>query len=443
MKSNHLLVALVLLFTGLALTGCSSDKSANASDLLKTVPSDASLVAVANIEALLNDAGCTVDGYEVKPSDSATAFVNSVKNENMRSLLSDFITGKSGVDPSVTVLFKEGYYFYCTGLVANTDDFKAAAAKRLGGEFKESGGVETLGPVAICNNQFWISENNSIDPLEIKHFTTLADDQSFISNGYADKLKEIKSDIEGWGNLSGMLNTGSLSFQQRATVQVALQTLFDDANAFTFTLNFNKGEMNFVADILNAKGKPAKFLFPTEKINPGTVASLGGTAGMVCAMAISSDFVKKLQKETSGNAPSMLGVYAQLLSPVNGTVAFATDGNTENINGVITTDGSNAGALVSALKSMDINAKTEGKLLRINKGDVKGGLQPANDASLCKDAMFVVIADPNAGIGGLGIPGFRCGVLSIVPSDDSVKVKFNAISSDKEKNALLTILNQR
>ena len=185
------------LLSGLLLASCSGDKTADAADILATIPSDASAVAVFNTGAILEKSGCKIDGAAITPSDEATAAVARIRNAEIRKLVQNVLSGKSGVNPSVAVVFRQGYYNYLTGMLSTPADFKAMAEAELGAKFVASEGVETAGNVAVADERFWINlDQHAIDVNDIRHFISLDRQQSFLSNKFADRMSEVKKDVD-------------------------------------------------------------------------------------------------------------------------------------------------------------------------------------------------------------------------------------------------------
>ena len=50
-----------------------------------------------------------------------------IRNAEIRKLVQNVLSGKSGVNPSVAVVFRQGYYNYLTGMLSTPADFKAMA----------------------------------------------------------------------------------------------------------------------------------------------------------------------------------------------------------------------------------------------------------------------------------------------------------------------------
>ena len=439
MKMRSILLVALMAIAAAAFQSCKSDNSADASDLLKTVPSDASLVAVANVESLLEKAGCEVDGSEIKPGKEISGLIPQITDQRLKKLATAFYNGESGIDPTVALIFTEGYYTYVTGIVSEPAKFKKIVEENYGTQFTEQNGVEMASAVAMADNHFWINVNqSSVDPAMIKHFLSLAKDQSFLSNSYSEKLEKIDKDVKGWGSVSGMLNTANLGFQQRATVQVAMQMLFEDVQNFTFDLEFSKGEMTSEIALLNSKGKTAKFLFPSEKIDLATVEKLGGNADMVFAMAVPAKLVKQIQEDASKKGPSMLGVYSQMLSCIDGTVAIA--GSQNSAKGVITTTGENTSDLVSVLTGMGMTVNKEGKLLMFSQGTLINGKPVSEMAAELKGATAGAVFSGDMMKENGKDYGISGAALKLEPKDGGMTLEIKAISKDKDENILITIL---
>lgn len=381
MNIKSLLLAVLVAFSALAFNSCSSDKEANASDLLATVPSDVSLVAVINSQQLLEKAGCKIDGTTVSPGKGLNDFLAGIKDQKIKSFFTVLTGSQSGIDPSVLVVFTEGYNSFVTGVAADPEMFKKTFSSLTESPFTTSKGIEVSGNCALADNQFWINLTGStIDESDVRHFNSLSKSQSFLQNPYANKMTSVVQDIEGWGNINGLLNSAEMNFQTRATWQVAIQTLFEDPNAFTFSVDWNKQQVKSDVFVLNSKGNNAKYLLPSDKVDVNTIASLGGTCESLAALAIPGKLIETLKKDAGSKAPSVLGVYLQQLGCVNGTTALAMSG--DDVRGVITTNGSSASGLIDMLSSFGLSATINGNLVNVSKGNVTG---PGNVAEMARN----------------------------------------------------------
>lgn len=435
------LITALLIILG-ATTSCQRTESADASDLLATVPSDASIVAVANVQAMLEKADCKVSNDQITPSEEITSLVASFKKPTDKAIAEAFFNGKSGIDPSVALIFAEGYYKYVTGIAADPDKFKQTVSSITKQQFAVKDDIDICANVALKGNQFWVNlDANSIDPREAKHFATLSKEQSFLSNAASERLSTFESDIVGWANIAGALNSSSVDFQQRAMLQVALQTIFDDAADATFNLTFNKGEMSGSMGILNSKGKPAKFLLASQTLDMKTMESIGGNADILFAMGIPHKLIEQLQKDTQSKSASLLGIYLQALGAINGTVAIASDTDGNALKGTVTTNGQSTGQLTSFLDGLGLTVKLDGNMLQVSKGQLTGTTPVTELAADLKGAVAGLAAvNPKPGATTRFEGQLKSFALTLKPASSSIELNFNAKSTQPDQNFLLTIL---
>lgn len=368
--------------------------------------------------------------------------MNKIKDTTLRGVMTDFINGKGGIEPSVGVIFGVGYYTYFTGIAADPSAFKAAVEKATGAKFSSQEDMEICGNTAVKGNRFWVNLGTStIDAREAKHFATLSEDQSFVTNTAADNLCKIEKDIEGWGSISGLLNTANLGFQEKATAQVALQTLFEDPSSFGFTVDFKKGEMQAEGYLMNSKGKKAKYLFPTETVDVKTIESVGGTSSGLIAISIPGKLIKKLQEEVKSKQPSALGMILPALSPIDGTTAVAFS-DAANMRGVIMTTGENTGVLTTLLEQFGVSAKINGKALEITKGQVTGTHSVAEMSKFFKGSIagFATAVPQNAP--GAAKNSFESGAFMLVADGGGITFRVTLFGIDKDRNFLIPLLTQ-
>lgn len=417
MKTKLLLPLLAVI--AIIMNSCSSGESADAGDLIATVPNDASLVAVANLKAIVEKADAKNLG--TNPQELADILCNP----------------ENGVEPSVAVVFNVGYYTYVSGIAADPAKFKAAIEKKKGVKFTTEDGIDVGGNFAVSANQYWMCiGNTSIDPCEVKHFTSLDKTQSFTSNKQSDALCKFDKDIVGWGNIAGLLNTANADFQQRAIVQAVLQTAFEDASDLSFSVDFQKGKAVIEANILNTKGSLAKFLFPTETIDVKTVESAGTTTDALAAIAIPNKLITELIKQTSSKGVSMFDIILKSFSGVDGTTAVAFNENGSALSGVISTNGQNMAAITQLLAQRNVKTVLDGNKIRISEGTLSGNSQVSELAAEFKGAMLGVatasardfIKGSNQAVAG--------GAFTLRPSGNSLQARVVLFGTDRDKNIL-------
>lgn len=446
MKSKSLLVLIVVALLAPIFQSCNKAPEANASDLLATVPADVSLVAVINSGSILQKMGCTVSEQSVTAGEQLQSVITNIKNKEDKAIFESLLSGDAGVDPRVLVVFREGYYTYLTGVANDPAKFKKFFETNLSLSWATENSIDFAGNVALAENQFWVNfDNRNIDINEIRHFNTLSESQSFLSNPYAVNLSSIVSDVAGWGNLMGLLNTSINDFATRAMVQTSLQFIFEDPQAFGFIANFDNGEAVTRINALNGKGKNAKYLLPDDVVDLPTIASIGGMSDMLVAINIPGKLIEQLKKDTGSKAPSLFGVFLQSLGSVDGTFAAAISG--ENMSAVITTDGKDPNSITSFVNSIDpeVNTVIDGKIIKVTKGKVTGKLNVEQSSELFKNAL--------AGIVTYGIDGHNKGAapifsekfdatfsLMLLPEGNSVRIETKIKTSDKKENILLQML---
>lgn len=338
---------------------CGKDRTADTRELLSTIPSDIAYIAVLDIEEI----GKTTE------------------------LPTEGIVPKEGVQPSLAAVYSEGYNTWLTGFLDSTDDFKSAVEKKFNETFKTVGDIQTCGNIAVASNRFWVllSAHNVINAEDVKVFLGLSDKQSFLSQTEADYIVKGNNDLRGWGDLKATINSLDLDFSKRATYTMTAEALYDDAASLRFNMDFNKNDSKLEMEVLNSKGKTAKFLYPMDKIDTKTIEQSALSGEWFCAVGVSPKFVKRLQEDTKGKGISMLAYIAPTLSALNGT-AFAA-GAGDNMSGAFTIEGNNTSALAEILNQMDCKVTTQNNQLRFVKGTVQGNVTAAQAAEKLKGGV--------------------------------------------------------
>lgn len=442
MKAKKILLTIFAAILAATVTSCSSGESADAGDLISTVPSDASVVAVANMHALLEKSGCKVSGDDIEPSPQVLKLLQN-KKDNMGGFATLFYNGESGIAPTVGVMFRVGYYTYISGIANDPAKFKAAVEKEFGSKFNTEDGVETAGNIALIGNQFWVNvDQKQVDAREVKHFSTLDESQSFMSNPQAESLCKFDKDVVGWLNIAGFMNTAKLGFEERAIAQTAIQTVFEDAANLTFNVSFlDNGVCESEVRIIDSKGKPAKALLPMGKIDLATAEKAGSTANVLIAADIPAKLVSKLTEVTGSGAPSVFGTIMKSFACIDGTAAVVTDNRGNNISGVFTTTGKDMGALSSFLSSIDCTTTIDGNLLKFSKNgaNVAGSASVADLAAELKDASLGVAA---MDLKEFADEGFKSVIFTLTSESGSYVARVRMKAVNDKQNFLLTAIEK-
>lgn len=421
------------------LPSCSSKDSDDARDLLLSIPSDASMVGIADLHEVLEKAGCDIDGTEIKPGKEFSEAIGKSGSDLGR--IFRLIT-EGGIDPSVAAIFLEGYNFYIAGFVADPDLFRETIEKEFGEKFADSGEVSVCGNVALSGSRFWVclSSRNTIRPDDIRHFINLTEKQSIISNKKAAALEKLSHHIQGWGDIKGCLAAAGLDFASRATAMMALEAMYADPAEFLWELDFEKGELEGELSVFNTKGGVARFLYPVAKIDADAIRSLSTNSDALFAIAISPETVRMLREETKTKGVSMLGLLAGALGCVDGTCVYSGDID-KNVNGFLSTTGSGTADISDILSSYGLKVTKEGKLLRFASGLPSGRITPDEAATLLKGAMAGAIFSGRL-LSDKGMStSFSCAAVKLVPEKGGLQLDFTVASADKGRNILLSILS--
>ncbi len=436
---NRLISRINLLFfitlTVLA-TSCSKSDNQDAEALLATVPSNASIVGIADISSILEEGGCKISGSKIKCSPELQQAIETIKDPNEKKSIEKVLNGKSGVRPTSIVFFTVGSSIYVSGLLDNTADFKSFIESETKEKFVKTGEVEICKEFAVVGDQFWACENSSEDSAtHISEFTKLSKQQSYLGGEYSDTFLKMDDDIRVAVDIYGMTNNLSLDFKERAMYSTFINSLFKDATYSLLTVDFDKKKIDFTAKILDSKGNVADFNLPTSQIEGKTIEELGGTANVFGALSVNSRLVKKINeivKSISGLVPQM---YAGFIEPLDGTLCIAASADKSAMRGIITTNGKAANELTSILSGAG-KVDKEGKYIYINKGTATGsGISAEEAAKLMKGAWgAVVYSAPEE------MPEFKHVSSCVMPDGKGISLKVQAVANDK--NAVNAIISQ-
>lgn len=423
---------------------CSKNSSADGSDLLKTVPSDAGMVILADINSLLEKSGSKVrDMGEVELSASLSGALSAVSDPSLRGNLMTLFSGEAGVAHSSAVIFSEGSDVYATFMIDNPDAFNAYAERYTGEKFTASGDLNLCGSVAVIANQGWMRFSNTapLQATEIQKFSRLSESQSFLSNDISKRMLEADKDIVSWFDIDAMLNISGRSFSDRTMSRMALSSLFDDAAYLFGSADFGKKELKMDFSVISSKGKDARCNLPTSKIDVKTVESLGGDAAFVMAVAVSPALVKQIEKIAASFGGGIAAQYSSLFKPLDGTSAFAIAdaSQRESVSAVVTVNDQPVGDLTTMLNSFG-TVKRDGKYLRIESQLKGAGIPVADAAGKFSGAWLGMAVDGSVLSSNPGYAGaFKNMYILISPDGDSLKIKMELATPDGE-NSLVSLL---
>ncbi len=121
MKYLHLTILSVLM---LVVAACSKSSNDDASSLLKTVPADASSVAVINIRHTVEALGGKIDGNKISVSKDMTKIIDGSASltPERKALLKAICDGESGISLT-SLVFYSAARSYISGMLDDPDKF--------------------------------------------------------------------------------------------------------------------------------------------------------------------------------------------------------------------------------------------------------------------------------------------------------------------------------
>lgn len=411
------IASLLMLVVMAIAASCSSDKSAEAEKLLKTVPADADLVALINVDGMLANGGCKVkDGKVTLPAEAQKALAE-MPDKNVRSTVESILGGKSGISLTYLSVFNSSRYLM-TGLLDDPAAFKAMVEEKSESKFQEEGGAAVCKNIAYIGNQFWIGMPGLPESSELVRYTKLSKDRSMAGHVYADRMLESESVVTGIADLASALGTAG---RNRAQISMAMAALFDKATFVGFEGKMKKTSAEIEVKLLNSKGEPSKFLLPTGKIDTKAIGNIGGKAQAVVSGDIPSGLVKKITSIFSSFGGGLPETLTKPLEEVEGTMVFVS-GN-DGMTGVISTNGTPSPALVELTgEQTRMTVTVDGKQMLLNKGtQPEGPIEVATTADYFKGAMFGAV-----GIDLFGTSGKEGGYLEgvmVKPEDGSLETE--------------------
>ncbi|MDE6768518.1 MAG: hypothetical protein K2J78_02205 [Muribaculaceae bacterium] len=439
-------IALLCAFVALipSLTSCQKDKTANVSDLLSTVPSSAGIVVGFNLNALLEKAGCKVDGSSITPGKELQEILaSSESSSRSKEEIKMILSGESGIDPVGAIVFTDAYNTYLTAALADTEKFCDFVVKQKELPFENvEGNVKVSGNVAVIGAQMWMGlTSGTIDAKAVKNYASLDNAQSFASLDVASDIATMTHDVVGYGQLKNFARSG-LPIGNATTMNLAAGFLFDNASALSFTLDFLKGEAKSKALLLNDKGDPAKFLLPANKISLDEVKRLPATANAIVAAALTKDLIKKITKMAESFGGGFPAQISDALASLDGTTAIAVGSidNPENaLAAVIATDGKPSLDFMNFLSQFG-NTQKDGKIVKLVRGEVSGSLDVPNMSEKRKGATIGLVSSTNSDLlNGNGV-GITATAITLSPDNGSLSFNAWVQTSEPDTNALLTIL---
>lgn len=439
---RHLLMASLTVIIAMSFQSCSDSENMDAEELLTTVPSSASAVAVITPGSILEKAGCKIDGNKLELSQEVKTLVDGITDVRTRTAVEAVVSGESGVDPACTVLFSDIYSSYITAMVADTGKFRSFAEKATGRKFSKQGEIDVCGNIALKGAQMWvcISSDSTIDAKATANFATLGKQRSFMSNKATELMTEKRHDIAVWSDANAATRAGGrgAALAAGSYAPMALSTAFADATAYLATIDFDKGKLKVEGNVLNSNGEYAKYILPTDKIDTSVAERIEGNVEVLLAVDLSEALIKKLQ-----GVASMLGQagYADMLSPIDGTAVVGlpdVQNPGQGLRAVITTKGGANQALLNILGLVG-QTRVDGKYVILTQGAQRStGISVKEAASKLKGSTLGIVVAGDA-FKSINLPiSLLCARL--MKKHDSLCLDLEVSSNNPKENSAISLL---
>lgn len=440
-KLLSMAVCAILMF---ALASCSGG-GGKCGKLLATVPSDAQMVAVLNVEKIMEQTDTKVNGGSVDYSPAMKSFLAKAGHNGEQKLTKWLLS--SGIDTECALLFMYQGNLYICGNVGDEKSFRSYIEESEKEKFHAEGELEVCGEVALKGGMFWVTER--MDVSAIAGFTSLNEKNSMVSTAYASTLASMKHDVEG------VVNINILQMSAQGTMaQLGIAAAFADARYFSFNIDSSKGEMAATMQILNSSFEPAKSSIKLAKVDMRVLKNLKGTPAIVMALAVDADMLGQLDNIPASGFNPMVSMFMSVLKNLDGTIALSFTIPTSDrveVYGIAECKSKDAAQQVSGvINALGVQAglqtSVEGKKVIISSIPSTAPTISMDGLSECKGATFALVAGKKA-FASLASQGRISGSLpiasamaSIGPDGKSVEAKVMLNTSDSSTTGLEALL---
>lgn len=421
-------LGLALMMLLLIATGC-SDKS-NEDDslqLLSTVPADAGMVSVINLDVLVSQSGGKVKDGKVQQADALEKMAGQYLKGHDLEVAKWLLSPESGVECSSAVLFFYKSRPYLYALIADEDALRAGIDKLWPGEWQTSGKTSHKEQVAIRDGRVLLLPDTDATPAET--FANLSEPSSFRSNAYAETLAKSSDAFSSWATLDALWTGAGLSFSDLTLARMAMNMAFKNPKYLTGAANISDGGLTTSVSVLDADMKPAHCELAVSQLDTKLISAFGGNANCVMAVAVSQKLVKQLMQLGSSFGGQLPPAFSSAIESLDGTVAIASSAELDNMKGsdvesagfkcTIQTNGKNNAALLQTLEAVMGKAKIEGNTFTFGNDAYGNGIAPVADVAKTFDGAWLGVATATPLADG---KGKGCLYLTLKPADGSLRM---------------------
>lgn len=422
---------LVATFTLLIiLGGCSESNEQATLNLLSTVPADAEIVGVLNMNTLVTQTGGTVKDEQIvnanKLKEACEQMYNSMGNWNLK--YHEFLFAPdSGLECSSMVFFTYKGKEYASGIIYDEKKLIQSIDKIVPGEWLTEGKMKYKQNFVLREDRFWGCPEGAQATVET--FSNLSEVESFRNNSYAPTISAAPDAFSVWGSIDGLLKVANMTFSQQTTTRMALGMFFNSPKSIAGACNVDNETVKATIRILDADSKPAKCELAISKIDTKLVADLGGNANCVVAVAISQKLVKQIMDLASSFGGEMPQTYASALEPLDGTAVFAStlgpqwvkDFTGLGFKGAIQTSGKNNARLLQILEQGVGKVQIEGNTFLFGNEGYGTGVAPLADVAKDFNGAWLGVA------GAMNFsdrPPYYYFASTLTPAENSLTLNF-------------------
>lgn len=426
--SMRFIKALPFLCLLILATSCSSDSAEQIKDLFATVPADAEIVAVCNIAESIKHSGGKISDGNVENADRIITLVAG-KDAALKKRLQWILSPESGISAEPAVCFFQGGAPVVEAYLSDADKFRKGYLSIEPGEWTEvksgKSSIFVKEGIGVCGNKLIVGRNVNAD--YAGKLLGLSEVESFNSVDYSEKMTESDDDITLWGDIDRLLSFSSAGFAVKTQIRLGLGMLFNNPKYLVGNANFDKKGVELETYILDNTLKPSKCELELSKIDPARVASLGGNANGIAAIAVSGKLVKQIQDVASSAGGALPAMFSSILSPLDGTIAIASEAASsspatylnDGFRMTISTNGKEDAQLAQTLQAFGA-VDIEGKILNVSKGSYgNGALSLQSTAEEFKDAWFGVAYK----LQDSSLPSINTLLIKGVASDNTLKLR--------------------
>lgn len=417
---NYIVMLMVLALAA----SCSKSSNGDADSLLRTIPADASSVAILNLEQTVASLGSKTDGKTIdlnKDLQKAIIESNAISDRN-KQIFTDVCSGETGVSITSMAFFSAAR-IYVTGLLDDPDKFvdyvqrrgyQNAADSVAPAAVREENGARVIDNIVVIGNQFWICSMGSPDTDQLKYYQNLNENQSYASSDAASLLLEDGKVLTFVADVNRTL----AQMPEATYSRMAASLMFDDIAYIAGSATVDKKNILSEAVVLNSKMQPSELLLPTEKIDADIVKSLNKDGDVFIAAGLPKKLTKKISETLTtafgANASAITGAFQQ----VDGTVALCADVDANSVEARIQTTGKDFAALSQMIQMIPgTTVSRDGDVLTVKYGQgvASGDCSAADAAAKMKGAWI--------GFVGSDIPGKGVNTVArLVPDGKSLKL---------------------